>query len=276
MRRKRRFRHSVAYWCLHDSEWNWDLNRICEAAERLGIESVELMPPDLLPALYKNGLGSALGTNGMPDPAFKRGFNNTRYHDEVISATKQAIERCADFGIPNVIAFSGYKWMDPDDPESGELPLDHGAANCVKALKDLAPFAERNRVTICLEHLNTRDSTHPMKGHPGYQGDDIDYVADIVARVDSPAVKLLFDVYHVQVMNGDVIRRIRQHADLIGHVHTAGCPGRGELDDFQEIHYLGIARALDAANYNGFIGHEFIPVREPSAGLAEAINLFEI
>jgi hydroxypyruvate isomerase len=234
------------------------------------------MPPELLPDLCKNGLGSALGTNGMPDPAFKRGFNNLQYHDEVIRATRQAIERCADFGIPNVIAFSGYKWLNADDPESGELPLGQGATNCVKALKELAPFAERNRVQICLEHLNTRDSTHPMKGHPGYQCDDIDYVADIVAQVDSPAVKLLFDVYHVQIMNGDVIRRIRQYADLIGHVHTAGCPGRGELDDAQEIHYLGVARALDAVGYDGFIGHEFIPVREPSAGMAEAIKLFEI
>ena len=109
-----------------------------------------------------------------------------------------------------MIAFNGYKYLSPDDPNSGEITKEDGAANCVKALKQLAGYAEKKKVTICVEHLNSRDDSHPMKGHPGYQGDDLDYVAAIIRKVGSPYVKLLFDIYHVQVMHGDVIRRLEQ------------------------------------------------------------------
>jgi hydroxypyruvate isomerase len=143
-------------------------------------------------------------------------------------------------------------------------------------LKVLARHAEARGVTVCLEHLNTRDDSHPMKGHPGYQGDDLDYCADIVRRVGSPNVKLLFDVYHVQVMNGDVIRRLRQHRDLLGHVHVAGCPGRGELDDTQEIHVPAVMKALLDVGYTGYVGLEFIPTRDPEQGLAEAVALCDV
>ena len=131
-----------------------------------------------------------------------------------------------------MIAFTGYKWRDAENPKSGEIPRDEATANTVKGLKALARDAERHGVTIVLEHLNTRVTGHDFKGHPGYQGDDIDYCADIIRQVGSPRVKLLFDIYHVQIMHGDIIGRIRQYgSDLIGHVHTAGVPGRGELDD---------------------------------------------
>ena len=146
----------------------------------------------------------------------------------------------------------------------------------MKGLKILASRAEARGVTVCLEHLNTRDDTHPMKGHPGYQGDDLDYCAEIVRRVGSPNVKLLFDVYHVQVMNGDVIRRLRQYRDLLGHVHVAGCPGRGELDDTQEIHYPAVMKALLDVDYTGYVGQEFIPTRDPGRGLAEAVALCDV
>jgi hydroxypyruvate isomerase len=272
---KRRFKHSVAYWCLHDTEWKWSLERICDCAKQIGIESIELLPSDLVPLVIKQGLESALGVNGMPDPPFTKGLNNKRHHEEVIYKTTQAIKQCVQFGIPNVIAFTGYTLSDNPTPDNIEVSLEEGADNCVQALRELAKHAEQNEVTICLEQLNTRDSSHPMKGHPGYQGDSIDYCADIVRRVNSPRVKLLFDIYHVQIMNGDVIRRIKQYGDLIGHVHTAGNPGRAELDDDQEIHYRGVMRALDAVNYQGYIGHEFIPRRDPALGLTEAISLCE-
>jgi hydroxypyruvate isomerase len=115
-----------------------------------------------------------------------------------------------------------------------------------------------------------------MKGHPGYQGDDLDYVADIVRRVGSPRMKLLFDIYHVQIMNGDVIRRIEQNKDIIGHIHTAGNPGRGELDDNQEIQYRPIMRKLVDIKYEGYVGQEFIPTRDPLAGLREAVRLCDV
>jgi hydroxypyruvate isomerase len=226
--------------------------------------------------LERHGLVCAIASNGMAGPPFVRGLNNPRYQAEVIAKTKETIDACAEHGVPSVIAFNGYKWKVAEDPSSGEIPREEGAANCVRALEELAGKAEEKGVTVCLEMLNTRDDTHPMKGHPGYQGDDIDYCADIIRRVGSPRVKLLFDIYHVQIMNGDVIRRVRQYADLIGHIHTAGNPGRGELDDTQEILYPPILRALLESGYQGYVGQEFIPTRDPEAGLREAVTLCDV
>jgi hydroxypyruvate isomerase len=271
-----RIRQSLAYWCLNAPPWHWDIERICATAVGLGCQSVELVPPELWPALGKHGLTCALAHNGMPDPVFQKGLNNPRYHEEVITRTKHAIDQAADFAVPNVISFTGYKWRDAEDPTSGEISLGDGAANCVKALSELGDYARNKKVTLCLEHLNTRETSDPMKGHPGYQGDDIDYCADIVKQVNSNHVKLLFDIYHVQIMNGDVIRRLRHHRDLIGHVHTAGNPGRGELDDQQEINYPAIMRTLLDLGYKGYVGQEFIPTREPLSGLLHAVSLCDV
>ncbi len=271
-----RIRQSVALWCYTTAPWNWDLEKTCRVARKLGCESVELAEPDQWPVIRKHGLSCALSPCGMPDPPFVKGLNNPRYQEEVIARTRRAIEQCAGFGVPNVIAFTGFKWRDAEDPASGEIPLAEGAGHTVKALKELARHAEQHNVTICLEMLNTRDDSDPMKGHPGYQGDDLDYCAEIVRRVGSPNVKLLFDVYHVQVMNGDLIRRIRQYAGLIGHVHAAGNPGRGELDENQEINYRGVMQALLAVGYTGYVGQEFIPTRDPEQSLAEAVAVCDV
>jgi len=271
-----RIKQSLAYWCLNATDWKWDIERICETASGLGCPSVELVPFELWPVVRKHGLQNALAHNGMPDPVFAKGLNNRRYRDEAITRTKLAIDQCADYGVPNVIAFTGYKWLDADDPESGEIPLEQGAENTVKGLNELARYSESTPVNIVLEQLNTRDESHPMKGHPGYQGEDLDYCAEIVRRVDSPRVKLLFDIYHVAIMNGDVIRRLRQYRDRIGHVHVAGVPGRGELDDRQEINYPAVMRTLLEIGYQGYVGQEFIPTRNPAEGLAEAVALCDV
>ena len=271
-----RIKQSLAYWCLNATDWKWDVERICETAVRLGCASVELVPPELWPVVRKHGLQNALAHNGMPDPVFAKGLNNPRYREEVIARTKQAIDECADSGVPSVIAFTGYKWLDADHPDSGEIPLEQGAENTVEGLTELARHAERKRVNIVLEQLNTRDDSHPMKGHPGYQGDDLDYCAEIVRRVGSPRVKLLFDIYHVAIMNGDVMRRLRQYRDWIGHVHVAGVPGRGELDARQEINYPALMRTLLEIGYEGYVGQEFIPTRDPAEGLAEAVALCDV
>lgn len=270
-----RIKQSLTYWCLN-ADWNWDIDRICTTAKDLGCQSVELVPPEMWPTLQKHGLQCALAPNGMPDPPFQKGVNNPRYHDELISTMKHVIDQASDFGFPNVITFTGYKWRDAEDPASGEIPLAEGATNSVKALTELGKYAAGKNVTLCLEHLNTRDVTHPMKGHPGYQGDNVDYVADIVKRVDSAHVKLLFDIYHVEMMNGDVIRRIRQYHDIIGHVHTAGNPGRNELDDHQEINFPAVMRALLDVGYTGYVGQEFIPTRDPIVGLTQAVSLCDV
>jgi sugar phosphate isomerase/epimerase len=275
MPNSRRFKHSVTYWTLGLTEWNWDFDRICQTARALGIESIELVPFEFLPKLAAYGLTSALAINGMPDPPFARGVNNPRYHEEIVVNTKKAIDECVRFQMPNVIAFVGYKWNDAFDPGSGEISRDHAIESSIKVLREISQYAGSRGVNVCLEHLNTRDSSHPMKGHPGYQGDDLDLCAEIIRRAGMPSLRLLFDVYHVQIMHGDVIRRMRENADLIGHVHTAGNPGRGELDDRQEIHYPGVARALSAIGYQGFVGHEFIPTVDPVQGLSQAITLCE-
>ena len=271
-----RINQSVVYWCFNAAGDKWDIEKTCQVAVALGCKSVELVEISDFPVLKKHGLVCALTPCGMPDPPFAKGYNNTAYHDEVISRTKQAIDACADAGFPSVIGFNGYKWRDADDPTSGEISLEEGADNCVDGLKKIAGYAEKQQVNICVEMLNTRDDTHPMKGHPGYQGDDIDYVADIIRRVGSPRVQLLFDIYHVQVMNGDVMRRLEQNKDIVGHVHTAGNPGRGELDTQQEIQYSACMQKLLDIGYDGFVGQEFIPTRDPLTGLHEAVSLCDV
>jgi sugar phosphate isomerase/epimerase len=271
-----RIKHSVVFWCFNAAGDQWDIEKTCQIAKGLGLESVEICGPETWGVLKKYGLTCAIAPNGMPGAPFMKGFNNPRYHHQVISVTSKMIDDCAAAGVPNVIAFTGYKWNDADDPKSGEISAEQGAANCVAGLKKIAGLAEKKGVTICLEHLNTRDGSHPMKGHPGYQGDDIEYVCDIVRKVGSPRVKVLFDIYHVQIMNGDVIRRIEQHKDVIGHVHTAGNPGRAELDDKQEINFPPIMRKLVEIGYQGYVGHEFIPTRDPLAGLREAVKLCDV
>lgn len=271
-----KIRQSLTYWCLNATDCQWNLDRICATANALGCLSVELVPPELWPTLGKYGLQCALAGNGMPDPVFQKGLNNLRYHEEIIACTKQAIDQASDFGVPNTIAFTGFKWRDAEDPESEEIPLSEGAANTAKGLAELGRYAAGKNVTVCLEQLNTRDASHPMKGHPGYQGDDIDYCAEIVKRAESSHVKLLFDIYHVSIMNGDVIRRLRQYRDLLGHIHTAGNPGRGELDDRQEINYPAVMRTLLEIGYNGYVGQEFIPTRDPLEGLTQAVSLCNV
>jgi len=274
--RKGRIKQSIVYWCFNMAGEHWDIERICQVAKELGVASIELAPPETWPAIKKHGLTSAIVPNGMPGAPFMKGLNNPRYHEEVIARTTEMIDAAAAAGFPAVIAFTGYKWRDADDPASGEISLDEGADSCVQGLKALAGHAEKKGVTICLEHLNTRDDSHPMKGHPGYQGDDVDYVAGILRRVGSERAKILFDIYHVQIMHGDVIRRIGQCQDVIGHVHTAGNPGRAELDDAQEILYPPIMRQLVEIGYTGYVGQEFIPTRDPLAGLKQAVELCDV
>ena len=273
---KGRIKQSLVFWCYNVAGDKWDLEKMCQVAKDLGCGSIELTSPDQWPTLKKHGLTCAIAPNGMPGAPFMKGFNNPRYHDEVIARTTETIDACAAAGVPAVIAFTGYKWRDADDPKSGEISLDEGAANCVAGLKKVAGHAEKKGVTICLEHLNTRDDTHPMKGHPGYQGDDIDYVANIVRKVGSPRVKLLFDFYHVQVMNGDLIRHVEQCKDVIGHIHVAGNPGRGELDDNQEIYFPPLMRKLLDIGYTGWVGQEFIPTRDALAGLKQAVAACDV
>jgi len=252
---KGNIRHSIVHWCFKSY---WQVAEMARIAKSLGCESVELIPPEHWPLLKQHGLTVAICSSH----SFKTGFNNPKHWEMCSEKIKTQIDHCAAFGVKNVITFTGF---------SDGISLEDGARNCVTGLKKVIGYAEQKGVNICLEMLNTRDDTHPMKGHPGYQGDHTDYCIDIIRKVGSPNMKLLFDIYHVQIMDGDVIRRIQQHHEYIGHIHTAGNPGRAELDDTQEINYPAIMQALIDVKYGGFVGHEFIPTRDPQAGLTEAI-----
>lgn len=255
----------------------WNLDQLCQAAVELGAVGIELVGPDEWPTMKEYGLVCGMSVNGMPDPPYEKGLNNPIYRDEVIERTKTRIEECGEAGVENVIAFTGFEYMDNDRPELGIIDPEVGARNTVAGLKELAGLAEQHNVTICLEHLNSRFANDDFRGHPGYQGDDIDYCADIIRAVGSPNVKLLFDIYHVQMMNGDVIARIHEYGtDLIGHIHTAGVPGRRELDDKQELYYPPIMEALLEIGYEGYVGQEFIPTRDPMEGLREAMALCDV
>ncbi|MBN2270803.1 MAG: TIM barrel protein [Sedimentisphaerales bacterium] len=260
---KGRINHSVAQWCFAE---HWDLDKICHVAKELGLKSVELVGPDAFPTLKKYGLVCAISPNGTPDPPFVKGLNNPKYHDMIIAKTQETIDACSEYNFPNVIAFTGFR---------EDIPDDVGAKNCVAGLKKLMGRAEKKKVNVCMEILNSRVDVE-MKGHPGYQGDHTDYCMDIIKKVGSPRMKILFDIYHVQVMDGDIISRIKQYAEYIGHVHTAGNPGRNELDDTQEINYRAVMKALVDTGYKGYVGHEFIPTRNPLKSLRQAVEICDV
>ncbi len=257
--KKKRIKQSIVEWCFRK---HWNIDEVCAQARRLGCLSVELVDPMHFPTLKKNGLVCAIAGSHW----FDKGMNNPKYHAMCIEKMRNAIDACAEYGYPNVITFTGFR---------EDIPDDVGAANCVEGYKKVVGYAEKMKVTLCLEMLNSRVAEE-MKGHPGYQGDHTDYCIDIIKKVGSPALKLLFDIYHVQIMDGDVIRRIRQHAEYIAHVHTAGNPGRAELDDKQEINYPPIMKALVEVGYKGYVGQEFIPTRDPAHGLEEAVALCDV
>lgn len=252
-----RLKQSIVHWCYQDT---WNVPGLAKVAAELGCRSVELVPAEHWPMLKELGLECAIASSH----GFKIGPNHRENWTHCEKILRERIEQCAAFGVKSVITFTGM---------ADGLDAETGAKNCVEFFKSIAGFAEEKQVNLCLEMLNTRDDSHPMKGHPGYQGDHTEYCIDIIERVGSPRMKLLFDVYHVQIMDGDVIRRIQKHKEHIGHVHTAGNPGRGELDASQEIQYKPILQALADVGYEGFVGHEFIPTRDALAGLTEAVQL---
>lgn len=257
---KKNLKQSIVEWCFTK---HWNIDKMCTIAKNLGCFSVELVDPKHWDTLKKHGLVCAIAGSHM----FVKGMNNPSYHEMCIEKMRKAIDNCADAGFPNVITFTGFR--------ENNIPDDVGMKNCVAGYKKIIGHAEKKKVNLCLEMLNSRVNEE-MKGHPGYQGDHTDYCIELIKQVGSPRMKLLFDIYHVQIMDGDVIRRIRQYADYIAHVHTAGNPGRCELDDTQEINYRPIMQALADIKYKGYIGQEFIPTRNPLQGLREAVVLCDV
>ena len=256
-----RIRQSVMGWCFNPM----DPLELARRSKAMGVTAIEGIDAKYYPQMREMGLDISL----VSSHGFQRGMCDRTYHDECVRILRERIELAAQQGYKSVITFTGYL-------PAGVSP-ERATQNCIDGWKKVVGFAEEKGVTLCLEHLNTRDDTHPMKGHPGYFGDDVDHCIDIIKQVDSPGLKLLFDVYHVQIMNGDVIRRIRQYQEYIGHYHTAGVPGRGELDENQEVNYPAVMRAIVETGYQGYVAQEFIPTWEDKiAALRHAVQLCDI
>jgi hydroxypyruvate isomerase len=270
-----RLRLSLVHWCLATSTEKWSIEQTCAAARQLGVSSVELVAWKDLPVLRRHGLQCAIVQLDTGDePPFLRGWNNRAFWPLMQQRTRDAIDRAVQHGCPNVITFTGFETEDPRNPASRKIPREEGAARCVEGLKTILGYAEQKKVTLCLEMLNSRVSDHPMKGHPGYQGDHVDYCADILRATGSERAKLLFDLYHVQIMDGDLVTRLRQHRDLLGHIHVAGVPGRNELHlPQQEINFNACMRTLLEVGYQGYVGLEFIPTLPALEGLRRAVAL---
>jgi hydroxypyruvate isomerase len=189
------------------------------------------------------------------------GLNRKENHGWIEDELRKNIEFAAAEGLPNVICMSGNRKGMSDD---------EGLKNCVIGLKKVTGFAEEKKVTICLELLNSRVN------HKDYMGDRMKWGVDLVKQVGSPRFRLLYDIYHMQIMEGDVIRTIRENKEHIAHYHTGGVPGRHEIDDTQELNYLAIMRAIVDTGYKGYVGQEFIPAREPVASLAQAFRICDV
>ena len=254
-------RHSVMGWCFKPM----DVMRLAQHAKEIGLQGIEGVSREHYPAIKKLGLDiSLVGSHG-----FSRGPCNPEYQEEVESKLLEAIDVAASVGCKKVITFTGMRFDGID--------RERAAADCVRTWKSVLGEAEKKDVTLVLEHLNSRDATHPMKGHPGYFGDDVDFCAELIHRVGSSHFKLLFDIYHVSIMNGDIIRRLQQYQDIIGHLHTAGNPGRGELDTTQEINSPAVIEAVHDIGYEDFVAHEFIPTwPDPILALRHAAKTCDV
>lgn len=266
-----RIKQVPANWCFTSaSPKPWTLEELLDNTEKLGMPGVELVKPDQWHLLKERGLVNA----ATPSHMFIRGMNNLGHHEECLTKLRAAIKASGEAGFPNVMTFTGFADTS-NEPKGSKVTADEGMANCIKGYKQVAPMAADLGVQMVLEPLNTRDATE-MKGHPGYQGDHIDYCAKIIREVDSPGLKLLFDVYHVQIMDGDLIRRIHENKDIIGHVQIAGNPGRGPIGPEQEINYRAVMQAFVDIGYEGYVGHEWIPTDNPFEELKQGVQICDV
>ena len=244
------FRHSVCKWCYP----SLPLESLARAAREMGVDSVELLDPAEWPVVQRLGLTCAMA-NGTT--TITHGFNRREHHAQYVPTMIDRIRACAAAGLPNVICFSGNR---------AGLADEQGLENCAIGLRQLMGEAERAKVTVFMELLNSRVD------HPDYMCDHTAWGAELCRRVGSERFKLLYDIYHMQIMEGDVIRTIQANARYIGHYHTGGCPGRHEIDDTQELHYPAIMRAIQATGFTGFVAQEFVPVNDPLTSLRAAVQ----
>jgi hydroxypyruvate isomerase len=232
------------------------LDDFCRMIKRLGFGGIDLVDQRDWAAVQTHGLAISTANSTLRRDFIARGLNDPANHGVILGELEAVIPAAAAAKIPNVIAMFGNRVDGIDDTTA--------VVNCATALAKVAPLAERHGVTLILEMLNSRVD------HRGFQGDTTDFGVAVCERVDSPRIRLLYDIYHMQIMEGDVIRTIRTNAKWFAHYHTAGNPGRNELDDTQELQYGAIATALAATGYTGWVAHEFLPKGDAEAGLRQA------
>ncbi len=248
------FRHSACRWCYEKIA----LDDLAREGKRVGLESVELLDPDGWPVVQKHGLTCAManGVTRIPE-----GLNRVEHHAIMVPGMIDRIKACANAGLPNVICFSGNR---------GGMDDELGLANCAVALRQIVGEAERSRVTVCMELLNSKVN------HKDYMCDHTAWGVELVKRVGSDRFKLLYDIYHMQIMEGDLIDTIRQNIGVLGHFHTGGVPGRHELDATQEIQYAAVMKAIADAGFAGYVAHEFLPTGDPLTSLRQAVTLCDV
>jgi hydroxypyruvate isomerase len=251
---KGRLKQSVCKWCYRDMSLE-DLSR--NAAE-MGIVSIDLLTEEEWPVVKKHGLICAVGSGVNPIPD---GLNTKANHSTIEANFRRLLPAAKEHGVPNLICFSGNR-RDVSDEEAWD--------NCALLLNKVKAQAEDLGVTIVMELLNSKVN------HPDYQCDKTPWGVELCKRVNSPRFKLLYDIYHMQIMEGDVIRTIRDNAQWIAHFHTGGNPGRNEIDGTQELNYKAISQAIVDLGFEGYYAHEFIPKRDPMTSLREAVALCDV
>jgi hydroxypyruvate isomerase len=250
-----RIKQSVCRWCYVPGRMS--LEKLAAAARKMGYRSIELLVPEEITVVQSFGLTCAvLGRPSIPD-----GLNRKENHDRIVKELTGWIEFAAAQGVPNVLCMAGNRrGMDDDE----------GLRNCAEGLKRVLPLAEEKKVTILTEGLNSRVDHHD------FMYDRTRWGVELCKRLGSPRFKLLYDIYHMQIMEGDVIRTVRDCKEYLGHFHTGGNPGRHEIDDTQELNYAAIVRAIVETGYDGYLGQEFIPVHDPLASLAQGFHICDV
>ncbi len=253
---KGRIRHSVSKWCYG----KFGLDEFCKICKDMGIQSVELLEVNAFPTLKKYDLKCAM-VSGCPG-GIGDGLNRVENHSKIADWMEKTIPVIAEAGHPNVICFSGNRKGMSDE---------EGLKNCVQGVKRFISTAEKHKVTVCIELLNSK------LNHKDYMCDHTVWAAELSKQVGSEYFKALYDIYHMQIMEGDIIATIKQYNKYIGHYHTGGVPGRNELDETQEIYYPAVMRAIVETGYKGFVGHEWIPKHlEPLASLKQGVLICDV
>lgn len=249
---KGRVNQSVSQWCYG----KWSLDELCQVSKKLGLKAIDLLGPNDFATVKKYGLVvSMVNSHPLTD-----GLADKKFHEACLAKLRETIDATSAAGFPNVISFSGNRRGIPDDV---------GIENSVEALKKIVGYAEQKKVTICLEYLNS-------VGHKDYMFDHVAWGVEVCKRVGSDRVKILYDIYHAQIMEGNIIDTIRKNKDYMGHYHTGGNPGRNEIDDTQELYYPAIMRAIVETGFKGYVAHEFVPKGDPLAALTYAARICDV